>query len=190
MKKAGLEKATMLYMRPNAKKLWEKLTDNSHIILVQGPPGTGKSSVVWAWACWCAYESKEKFIWLHYTGCGNGMAVILDEKKVKFREITAQYPLADLLSNIEDCTVIIDGLSTKYKSMVGDASLWRKDPSRLVFVSSYALSLKSTDTTNWMNYIVTSWTFDDYKVACKDAFFILILLRTWLSRRAAWTNWT
>ena len=173
MEKAGLREATLLYMRPEAMKLWDILESNSGVCLVEGLPGTGKSSVVWAWACWRACQHNEKIVWLHYGPFGDGKMVVLSNAKGESSYINTTISIGDLLApHAKDCAcVVVDGATDSNKLQVVGPTISARRHKKNVFVTSYSIAPPGEQMIGWNLYNMTSWTLDQYREACSDETF-------------------
>ena len=163
--KAQLQNA-MLYMRPEAVRLWDKLDDSASneefALAISGHPGSGKSSTIWEWACWQAYN-KQDVIWLNHEGkfC---RVVNFKNNRSRILDIPEEDMLKYISKEANNSIKMIDALPHIFLTFIGHRM------TKVVLVSSEGLYIKDCfrHLYNFVYHTMSSWTFEDYKNACSE----------------------
>jgi hypothetical protein len=172
LKAAGWsEGEQLLFVRPEAVELWQKLESFDKALHIEGPPGTGKSTLAWVWAC---YKAKtQSVLWVHRDHLGKGRVAKLGDKVI----VSFAAEMEELRSHIRHASadvVVVDGITSKTDELMGAALVWgEKDmgPNRkVVLVSSAQLIAPSEDydASRMGKHSMPSWTLKQYELACED----------------------
>jgi hypothetical protein len=161
----------LLFVRPEAVKLWQKLESFEKAVHIEGPPGTGKSTIAWAWAC---YKAKtQSVLWVHRDPTGSGRVAQLSNAGVMSFPAKAD----SLEMHIDEATadvVIVDGITSKNDKLMGAALVWGEKEVELgrhvIIVSSSQFVLGEEHYKNHKMdaHSMSSWTLVHYKEACEN----------------------
>ena len=161
---------TMLYMRPEAVRLWDKLDDHASneefALAISGYPGSGKSSTIWEWACWQAYN-KQDVIWLYHMEM-NCRVVNFKNNRGRVLNIPVNGMLEYIWKEANNAIKIIDCLPHIFLTYICERI------NKVVFISSQGLYIKDNvmHVYDFVYHTMSSWTLEDYKNAClEDAFY-------------------
>jgi hypothetical protein len=176
LKAAGWrENEQLLFVRPEAVELWQKLESFDKALHIEGPPGTGKSTLAWAWACFKA--KTQKVLWVHRDPTGSGCVTELGDGSVVSFPVKSD----NLEKHIDGASagiVVVDGITAKNDKLMGAAIVWGEKEKELnrkvVIVSSSQFVLGGEHYRNHQMhcYSMPSWTLKQYESACSnDAFY-------------------
>jgi hypothetical protein len=146
-------------------------------IAVRGPPGTGKSTEVWAWALWMAKNKNLQVVWFHFDSRIHVKAVIDGAAGTITSTRDAE------ITNIKDSEgmiLVVDGVTkSDDKQIHTSCAAWQEKLSdrRFVTVSSVAIPVASEhlNVAEIFEFVVGSWTFEQYETACSDDTFYKIV---------------
>ena len=159
----------LLFIRPEAAALWNKLNHFDKALHIEGPPGTGKSTIAWAWAC--AMAQQKDVLWVHrdHTGSGN-VAHLGGNSIVSFQSETQD--LREFVRRSSASVIIVDGVTKKSEDLMGACLVWRAngDDRHVVIVTSSQIVLPAEDyQSHFMSkYSMPSWTLKQYNSACDN----------------------
>jgi len=139
------ETKTLLFMREPVKLLLEHLNQNTAISLIEGPPGSGKSSIVFLW-CWnIACVGNKSVCWIHLSELSCSVCILKDSKLKQ--ETLKLDQISTFLDSCDETVLVIDGVVTQFKSVVGIASFWQKTATNrlLILVTSVQLFIKEEE---------------------------------------------
>ena len=165
---------SLLYVRAETVELWNALNisdRNGSNLSVDGPPGTGKSTEVWAWVLWKAKKDMITVTWIHMTKRTINKVVINGEENL----ITTGYicNVSDVV-NSEGSLLVVDGVTADQQVEVSRACfnycMMDEKERRFVLVSSSSAgtALQEDEEGNIVNFTVSSWTLEQYQLACKN----------------------
>ena len=160
-------------------ELWKALNIESSNLSVEGPPGTGKSTEAWAWALWKAKKDNLVVTWFHVSK-NKVLKALIDGRR---NCITTGYNVkVEDIESSEGSILIVDGVTKVEGTIIRRAcSAWCGEggeengerPRRYILVSSVSccIALQENMEANIANFMVGSWTLQQYQVACSDSNF-------------------
>lgn len=178
----GKQSTAPLYVRQEARDLWDMLEENdTKRLYVLGSPGTGKSSLLWAWACRQANRNKN-VLWMGRSAYSNGFVNYLHPGRGP--SLTSVKPKRDISKEIEDLVhnfkgdiIVFDGLTSEIQKQAFSCMMdWSSDTRKVVWAGSHGAPIVASKSPySIKDYMMYSWKTDDYESAiCQSKFRDLI----------------
>ena len=177
---SGLDKCRddlIMFVRPKVVEMWAKLqtlragTENLH---VRGPPGTGKSTVAWAWACFTAQT--HNVLWVHINKSAGYITICHFYNKYMYVEQAGIKQFGEYIKDLDADFLMVDGIKSKsahHEGIVSDVMSWKlqnkKNRKCALITSAQVINQRHDNiTASIEEWSMPSWTFDEYRAACKD----------------------
>jgi hypothetical protein len=101
--------------------------------------------------------------------------VVLEKNGGVFSSIDVDDPIGTLVGQViqNSAFMIVDGITTELKRKMGQARISVSEhTAKLVFVSSYSITLPDENKDGWIKAEMFSWTYDQYIKACSNDVFL------------------